>query len=166
MNCLEVKGYPGYLIYEDGRVYSKKTRRFLKQCLNRGGYPTVNLSHNGEYKSHRIHRLVAEHFLQKVEGLTDVNHIDGIKTNNHISNLEWSNKSLNGKHAYRLGLNTASPQLGENHGMSVLTEQDIIEIRRKSEIDKLTYLQIAKQYDISKQQVWRICKRKCWSHIK
>ena len=166
MNCLEVNGYPNYLIYEDGRLWSKKTRRFIKQFNNRGGYPSLNLSRIGEKpKSFRVHRIVAEHFLPRVDGLNDVNHIDGNKTNNHVSNLEWSNKSLNGKHAYKLRLKIASPPIGEKHGMSVLKESDIFEIRRKHEIDKLSYLQIATQYDISKQQVWRIVQRKCWKHI-
>ena len=148
MKCIEVNGYNSYLIYEDGRVWSKKTRRFIKQFLNRGGYFVLNLSKPGEKpKSTRVHRLVAEHFLPLIEGLTDVNHIDGNKQNNHVSNLEWSNKSLNGKHAYSLGLNTASPQLGEKHGMSVLKEDDIKKIRELH--GSISNRDIAKLYNVT-----------------
>jgi hypothetical protein len=164
MKCLEVKGYNSYMIYEDGRVWSKKTRRFIKQFVNRGGYLILNLSRPKEKpRSVRVHRLVAEHFLPPVEGLTDVNHIDGNKQNNHISNLEWSNKSLNGKHAYSLGLNTASPQLGEKHGMSILKENDIIKIRELH--GTISNREIAKLYNVTPTQIGRIINRQCWKHI-
>jgi hypothetical protein len=164
MKCMEIKNYNSYLIYEDGRVWSKKTRRFIKQSLNRGGYFILNLCRpNQKPKSHRVHRLVAEHFLPYMEGLKDVNHIDGNKQNNHISNLEWSNKSLNGKHSYKLGLSKASPQLGEKHGMSVLKEEDIIKIRELH--GKISNRDIAKMYEVTPTQIGRIVTRKCWKHI-
>jgi hypothetical protein len=164
MKCLEIKGYSNYLIYEDGKVWSKKTKRFIKQFVNRGGYLILNLSRVGEKpKSFRVHRIVAEHFLPKKENLLDVNHIDGNKQNNHVSNLEWSNKSLNGKHAYSLGLNSASPQLGEKHGMSVLKEEDIIKIRQLH--GSISNRDIAKLYNVTPTQIGRIIKRQCWKHI-
>lgn len=164
MESKEINGYNSYLIYEDGKVWSKKTRRFIKQFLNRGGYFILNLSRVGEKpKSHRVHRLVAEHFLLKGDDLKDVNHIDGNKQNNHVSNLEWSNKSLNGKHAYELGLNTPSPQIGEKHGMSILKEEDIVNIRNLH--GSISNRKIAKMYKVTPTQVGRIIKRQCWKHI-
>jgi hypothetical protein len=164
MKSVEIKGYPDYLIYEDGRVFSVRSNKFLTQCYNRGGYLILNLCKKGtKPKSHRVHRLVAEHFLPKSKNLRDVNHIDGNKANNHISNLEWSNKSLNGLHAYRMGLKRASPSHGETHGMAKLTKEDVIKIR--SLYKKETNRQIAKMYGITTTQVWRIVTRKCWNHI-
>lgn len=166
MKSVEIKNYPSYLIYEDGRVYSKKTKRFLKQCLNRGGYFIVNLSKKGEKpKSHRVHRLVAENLLPPApEDRKDVNHIDGDKTNNHVSNLEWSNKVLNGVHAHKLGLNKSPELRGEDHGCCVLTEADILNIRALK-LQKVSNAEIAKIYNISKTHVWRIVTKQSWSHI-
>lgn len=51
------------------------------------------------------HRLVAECFLDKVEGKTNVNHIDGNKKNNIYTNLEWCTSKENAVHAFKIGLN-------------------------------------------------------------
>lgn len=164
MRSVVIKGYPNYLVYEDGRIYSNKTNRFLTQCLNRGGYLILNLSRKGEKPlSHRVHRLVAEHFLDRIVGLSDVNHIDGVKTNNHISNLEWSNKSLNGLHAHKLGLNHGQSMPGELHPMAKLLEKDILRIRKLSET--MTNREIATEYSLQIQHIWCIVTRRTWKHI-
>lgn len=88
-----------YVVYEDGRVWSMVTNRFLKpyeSCR----YLKVKL----EGKNYLVHRLVAQSFIPNREGKSDVNHIDGNKYNNHRSNLEWSTRSENLKHAHKLGL--------------------------------------------------------------
>lgn len=164
MNSVEIKGYPNYLVYEDGRIYSNKTKRFLTQCLNRGGYLILNLSRKGDKpRSHRVHRLVAEHFLPRVRGFTDVNHIDGVKTNNDISNLEWSNKSLNGLHAHKLGLNHGQSMPGESHPKSKVTEVEVRDIRKLKET--LSNKELAKMYSLTTTQIWRIVTRRNWKHI-
>lgn len=165
MKCVEIKNYPNYLIFEDGQVYSKTTNRFLSQCFNRGGYLIVNLCKKGQKpKSHRVHRLVAENFLPPAPAdRQDVNHIDGVKTNNHVKNLEWSNKRLNGLHAFEMGLNHFKPMKGESHGGSVLTNEDVLKIRELSET-KSNY-EIAKIYKITPTQIWRIVTRMAWKHI-
>ena len=41
---MEIEGFENYLIYEDGSVYSKKTKRYLKSRVNKdGGYLQVDL---------------------------------------------------------------------------------------------------------------------------
>ena len=51
-----------------------------------------------------MHRLVAEGFLGKQDGL-DVNHIDGNKKNNNLLNLEFCTRQKNVEHAIKNGLN-------------------------------------------------------------
>jgi hypothetical protein len=95
---MEVKNYPNYLIYNDGRVYSKKRKIFLKQFRrNIDNYLCVYLCMNGKYKNYNIHRLVGEHYLPLVEGKDMIDHIDRNKTNNNVSNLRWCNHSENGR---------------------------------------------------------------------
>ena len=93
---MEITDYPNYLIYNDGRVYSKKRDIFLKPLTDKDGYYLVNLYKNKKPKTFRIHRLVGLHYLESVDGKDQIDHIDRDKTNNHISNLRWCNHSENG----------------------------------------------------------------------
>ena len=51
-NGVELEWLLGYLICDDGRVYSKKTNRFLKQHLNDNGYYRVYCNEKSFY-THR-----------------------------------------------------------------------------------------------------------------
>lgn len=85
-----LKGFSGYQIYEDGRVYSLKSNKFLTQFPNAKGYLRVTMvNDDGVSKNMRVNRLVAMAFIENPEGLSDVDHIDGNKQNNHVSNLQW-----------------------------------------------------------------------------
>ena len=92
---MEIIDYPNYLIYDDGRVYSKNKNRFLKPVLNITGYYMINLYKDGKKKYCKIHRLVALHYIPLIDGKNMVDHIDRNKTNNNISNLRWVNNSEN-----------------------------------------------------------------------
>ena len=65
----------------------------------------VNLRKNSHNAIKRIHRLVAEAFIENPNKLPCINHIDGNKQNNHIDNLEWCSYSHNNRHAREMGLN-------------------------------------------------------------
>lgn len=92
---MEIQNYPDYQIYEDGRVFSKKSRKFLKKGDNGHGYLVVRLFHEGKAKTHKIHRLVALHYIPNPENRREVDHIDRNKKNNDISNLRWATRSEN-----------------------------------------------------------------------
>ena len=72
---MEIQGYPNYLIYEDGKVCSKKSNRVLKPYINHG-YLQITLSNNGKQKKMSIHRLVAIHYIPNPENKPCVDHID------------------------------------------------------------------------------------------
>lgn len=85
----DIKGYVGYQISNEGRVWSIKSQRYLKQNTN-GGYKRVCLmAPNGKKKFEYVHRLVALHFIDNPEGKTQVDHIDRNRENNTVENLRW-----------------------------------------------------------------------------
>ncbi len=90
---MEVVGYPDYLIYNDGRVWSKKRQgsngRFLKHC-ERAGYLYVGLHNKKKVKNKLIHRLIGEHFIPNPENKPTVDHINRNRKDNRIENLRWA----------------------------------------------------------------------------
>ena len=101
-----VFGFADYDVSETGVVYSWKSgeRVALKQRVDIDGYKTVGLYEDGKCKRFKVHRIVAEAFLDKVEGNGCVNHKDGNKWNNAANNLEWCSRSENSLHASKNGL--------------------------------------------------------------
>lgn len=99
---LEITNYPGYYITEKGDVFSNKRNSLKKLKLENHytGYLYVNLYNKDGRKHFRVHRLVAEMFIENPMNKLFVNHIDGDKTNNEVSNLEWNTSSENTQHAY------------------------------------------------------------------
>lgn len=105
----EIKKYPNYFVTEEGLVFSSKTNKFLKFSYDQQGYQRVGLYvGNCKTKTIKVHRIVAETFIENPLNKTDVNHINGIKSDNRVENLEWNTRSENVKHAFMMGLNKVS----------------------------------------------------------
>ena len=99
-----VNGFDEYFVSNKGRVYSKKRNKYLKPLCSETGYLKVGLWNKSKRKVVKIHRLVAEAFIENSNNKKCVNHIDGNKQNNCVSNLEWATHSENTKHACSIGL--------------------------------------------------------------
>lgn len=96
--------YNDYLVYSDGRVYSKKTNKFLKGKIDNVGYHVYalaigdarsNASNHKLSKMVYAHRLVAELFLPNPNNYPYVHHKDANRLNNDVSNLEWVSPEQN-----------------------------------------------------------------------
>lgn len=161
-----------YAINPEGIVINARTRRIISPSLDSTGYYRIYMQRtiNGETISYsRLHRLVAENFVKNpCPDIYDViNHKDGNKLNNSVSNLEWCTHKMNNAHAIKTGLtdpnNPASIMLGEAHGRSKLTEQQVIEI-----LTTKTHQSIAgtaREYKVSESTISNILKRRNWKHI-
>ena len=83
------RDYSKYEVYEDGRIYSYKSKKFLKPGTNQYGYQVVGLTDNeGKRKTYRLNRLIYETFSgSPIPYGLQVNHINEIKTDNRFENL-------------------------------------------------------------------------------
>ena len=89
----EIENYDNYAVSSFGRVKNTKTGRILKAGLDSHGYLTVNLCEDGVVKTHRIHRLVVNAFLDNPDDKLCVDHKDNNKTNNQITFCNIKRKS-------------------------------------------------------------------------
>ena len=94
---MEIVGYENYLIYPDGKVQNKKTKRCLSACDDGNGYLQVNLYKDGNKKSRKIHRLVGLHYIPNPENKICLDHKNGNRKDNRVENLQWATHSENGQ---------------------------------------------------------------------
>ena len=107
-----VVGYEGlYEVSNTGQIrsidkYDTKGRflrgKILKLLKCRNGYLMIGLNKNGIRKGYLVHRLVADAFIERPDGLYEVNHKDEDKTNNIVENLEWCDHKYNNNYGTKI----------------------------------------------------------------
>ena len=142
----DIKGYEGvYQVSNQGRVKSldhtirqkhsyKKGGRVLKSWLY-SGYSYVQLCVNGKDKKLKVHRIVAEAFIDNPENKKEVNHINGIRSDNRVENLEWCSHRENILHANKTGLR----KTGVNATNAKFSFEDIEFILKNTKVNSHKY---------------------------
>lgn len=157
-----VPGWPGYHVTSFGRVWSAKTRRFLRTSVSRTGYLTVCLSHRGRRRTITVHTLVARAYLGPKPPGTEVNHVDGDRLNNGSDNLEYVTRSANVRHAFGLGLYRRD---GAHNPRARLTPAQVLEIRQLWAAGDLTQAEIARRYGVGSNTVRDIIHYRTWRSV-
>lgn len=84
----DIDGYKGlYQISNLGRVKSLRQNRIMKPSSNEKGYLRVGLTKNKEYKTVKVHRLVAIAFISNPHNKSEINHINNIRNDNRAGNF-------------------------------------------------------------------------------
>lgn len=137
-----------------------------------GGYPLISIRVDEKYTFRQyLHKIVAEYFLDKPqEDQTYVLHLDYDKRNNKITNLKYANKEEMVKHQFDSPFvierkKRKKEDLYEGHKLNVnkvrLIKKMIFDPNRKTRMKM-----IAKQFNISEMQLYRIKNGENWSHVK
>lgn len=151
-----------------GRVINckgKEEKLLGKNLIN--GYPAIPLKQrvNGKKTSRFVHKVVAEHFLEKEENDIHVIHLDYDKLNNEVSNLEWATKREKELHQFK---NPVFIKAVKNKKVNYkLDEGKVKIIKRKlaSTKSKTRLKMIAKQFGVSDMQIHRIKTGENWGHV-
>ena len=80
----DVNGSQNYQVSNWGNIRNKETLKLLS-----GHIYTYRCVVMKDCAEHLVHRIVADAFVKKVDGKSDVNHINEIKTDNYFKNLEY-----------------------------------------------------------------------------
>ena len=103
----DIIGFDGYQISNMGRIRSvdrtvavgihkrEIVGLILKANKDKDGYECVTLKAGGKSYRKKVHRLVAETFIDNPNGYPCIDHINGIRDDNRAENLRWCTVKMN-----------------------------------------------------------------------
>ncbi len=148
-----------------GRIINCKTDKdFLVKESYINGYQTIPLRQKtGKATSRYVHKLVAEHFLEK--GDKDrVIHLNFDKLDNRVVNLKWATKKDWQEHQLN---NTEWRKIQKKRTYCKLSEAEVKLIKKKiNDPNRKTRMKmIAKRFGISEMQLYRIKSGENWASV-
>ena len=135
----EIKGFDGYMVSNLGNIKSlerdiiRKSKlgneyvyhlqeKVLSKRKDKDGYELVNLFNDGKQITLKVHRLVAEAFIDNPNNLPIINHKDCDTSNNSVDNLEWCDYSYNNSYldaGHKRALKKGKPLIAYKDGKEV-----------------------------------------------
>jgi hypothetical protein len=160
-NIGRIRSKEAIIIRSNGKLYTRVSK-VLKQSLDQG-YLKGSVSIDKKMIPYRIHRLVAECFLENPNNYKEVNHINGIKHDNRVENLEWCSRSENMIHAVKTGLLLVTR--GSQRTQAKMNEETVLnihELRKKGFQRK----DILKELGITIHMYKGVISNNSWKHVK
>ncbi|MFT6065835.1 MAG: hypothetical protein ACJAYY_000383 [Paraglaciecola sp.] len=152
-----------------GRVINcSSEKEYLKKRTFINGYETISLKQevNKKSTSRYVHKLVAEHFLEKEnEDQIYVIHLNYDKNENSVENLQWATKREKELHQFN---NPTWEDIVRNKSIAYakLSAGKVKIIKRQLKNKRTRISMIAKRFGVSDTQIHRIKSGENWSHIK
>lgn len=163
----DVVGYEGlYQISNLGNIKSfkrYKEGKILNPKSDKDGYKEIGIrDFNGDRKFKRVHRLVAECFLENPNNYEYINHKDNNPANNVVSNLEWCTIEYNNKYRFEHG---NACHKGSKSPRASITEEIAIQIYTLGLSGKYTESELAKMFNTTRSVVNKIRLNISWTHV-
>lgn len=130
--------------------------KILKQRLDHNGYSVVNLKKNQKSHLKKVHRLVADAFIAKIENKEYINHKDGNKLNNIVSNLEWCTCKENAYHREKNLL--IKPKLTKEQILDI--KHNCVKSKNQFDAGNNSISYFAKKYNVCRSTITDILKGK------
>ena len=93
----QIPNCTNYFLNRNGEVYNHKLQHHVKPYLLNGYRYIKLLNDEKKYSNMRIHRLLAQLFIENPNNFPVTDHIDRNKTNNDLSNLRWVTSQTNNR---------------------------------------------------------------------
>lgn len=154
MNLKNIPNFLHYCATENGKIWSKRYKRFITPYDGTRGGMLVVLCEQGKKFRKLVHRLILETFIEPCPKEMVCCHNDGNFRNNHINNLRWDTRSNNELDKHRHG--TVS---------SALTSADARFIVYLRNCVGLKYREITETIGCSMSVVSSILNKRKWKHI-
>lgn len=150
-----------------GRIINCKTEQeFIVKEYFINGYQNlpVKQKENGKKTSRYVHKLVAQHFLEKNDGICVI-HLNYDKTDNRIENLKWATKREKELHQFN---NPDWEEVVKKRSKNIgkLNEGKVRIIKRQLKNKKTRIKMIAKRFGVSDMQIHRIKTGENWGYVK
>lgn len=170
----DIKGYAGYYqVSNFGKVRSldrtdnlgrKRKGKTLSPILDKFGYCSVNLLKNSFAQKFKVHRLVANAFLENPSNYSEINHKDENKQNNYACNLEWCDRKYNMNYGSMTHDFHSKRASGEKNGRSVLTNELVSEIKNtyKKGSKEFGLVALSKKFGVCPSQIGNIVRGESW----
>jgi hypothetical protein len=172
----DIKGFENlYQVSNYGRVKSlyrellhpkngiaKYESKILKHSFDKDGYPKLTITLNGKHHYVRVHRLVAQTFIENPHNKPYINHIDAVRGNNRVENLEWVTAKENSSWSIKLNRHIK----GENMWKHIFTEKEVIDLLiyfRDNKIENMA--EFCRQHGYKVSTINCIRNRLTWKHI-
>ncbi len=160
-----------FLVSKDGlvkKLYTGQDKyKILEGAINNGYRAIWVTKADGKRTAKYVHKMIAETFLPNPENKEYVVHLDHNKLNNTISNLEWATLDEWKEHNKDLFRMMKGRSRLDSIPNSKLNESQVMRLKKKL-LDpnrKVKIATLAKQFNISQGQVYRILRGENWSHI-
>ena len=150
-----------YYVSKNGLIYSAKLKRLLSISVDKDGYERVNVITKQGKRKLSVAKIVLATFKgYPPQDMIDptVEHKDGIRNNNAISNLEWLERTQNASRRH------ITPK-GERNPKNKLSAKEVNEICFILQNEDTSLSEIAQKYNVSKDNIRDIKRRKIWKDI-